>query len=241
MLSIRQESFTFAELLPFLLLLGSLLLHSTTTTSTTTVLPLFVALSRAAEPNEMGVQSVLTLSADIEGGTTTTTVPPEDVINRYQSEFRWWGRTIRRRQRHGLNYHLADIAGPVSNVWRINDAEEEVGHNGQNNKAVDGETEDAEDIQELLNNEVAVNSELSAIRIEESREGEDEVDEDKNEEEEASNDVIETMHLPESNAVLVVVIANKWKRHLIAGPSFDNCPTGQRLVRNECRDVLFVD
>lgn len=37
------------------------------------------------------------------------------------------------------------------------------------------------------------------------------------------------------------VTANKWKRHLITGPTFDNCPSGQRWVRNECRDVLFVD
>lgn len=35
--------------------------------------------------------------------------------------------------------------------------------------------------------------------------------------------------------------ANKWKRHLITGPTFDNCPSGQRWVRYECRDVLFVD
>lgn len=37
------------------------------------------------------------------------------------------------------------------------------------------------------------------------------------------------------------VIANKWKRHLISGPTFDNCPSGTRLVRNECRDVLSLD
>lgn len=36
-------------------------------------------------------------------------------------------------------------------------------------------------------------------------------------------------------------IANKWKRHLISGPTFDNCPSGTRLVRNECRDVLSLD
>lgn len=32
-----------------------------------------------------------------------------------------------------------------------------------------------------------------------------------------------------------------WKRHLITGPSFDNCPSGTRWVRNECRDVLYLD
>lgn len=37
------------------------------------------------------------------------------------------------------------------------------------------------------------------------------------------------------------VIANKWKRHLIAGPTFDNCPSGTRWVRNECREVVFLD
>lgn len=36
-----------------------------------------------------------------------------------------------------------------------------------------------------------------------------------------------------------VVLVGKWKRHLIAGPTFDNCPPGTRLVRNECREVFI--
>lgn len=32
----------------------------------------------------------------------------------------------------------------------------------------------------------------------------------------------------------------KWKRHLITGPTFDNCPEGTRLVRKECREVFLV-
>lgn len=37
------------------------------------------------------------------------------------------------------------------------------------------------------------------------------------------------------------VIANKWKRYLITGPTFDNCPEGTRMVRNECREVLVEE
>lgn len=39
----------------------------------------------------------------------------------------------------------------------------------------------------------------------------------------------------------VPVIANKWKRHLITAPTFDNCPSGTRWVRNECRDVVYLE
>lgn len=38
-----------------------------------------------------------------------------------------------------------------------------------------------------------------------------------------------------------VIVTKLWKRHLITGPSFDNCPSGKRWVRNECREVIYVE
>lgn len=38
-----------------------------------------------------------------------------------------------------------------------------------------------------------------------------------------------------------VIVTKLWKRHLITGPSFDNCPSGKRWVRNECREVIYLE
>lgn len=38
-----------------------------------------------------------------------------------------------------------------------------------------------------------------------------------------------------------VFVTKLWKRHLITGPSFDNCPSGKRWVRNECREVIYLE
>lgn len=198
MLSIRQTSFTFAELLPLpkLLLLPILLLQLLVSADRTTI---FAAPAPPPEVdlNVMGAESVLTLP----GGDVP--LSPDDVIN--------WRPSSRKEgeEKEERFFLLLDVFGGGLGVSNRNSGELE-----EDNK-IDG-------------------SEWDQLRRTNDEDFPGAVDEEAAAAEEAEEEFAKKTLLSE--------IGNKWKRHLIAGPTFErNCPPGQRWNRNVCRDVLLQE